>query len=204
AGVGAGAWLVRLRYRIQQYGLTVALPIPGRLWSLLLSPRQRRLDGATLGTLQRRYDELLDRDLDDVARGYYPRELLYQFPLLDYLRQLPGAVADVPRFLWCSYRGRHDTLPRGVDRRRDPRYYRRTFHWQPDGWLSERSARLYDASVEFLFAGTADIMRRMAIPPVVDAVRGRARPRILDVACGTGRFLLQLHRALPHAKLYGL
>ena len=29
-------------------------------------------------------------------------------------------------------------------------------------------------------------------------------PRILDVGCGTGRFLLQVHRALPRAKLYGL
>ena len=47
-------------------------------------------------------------------------------------------------------------------------------------------------------------MRRMAIPPVVDAVRGLDRPRVLDLACGTGRFLLQLHRALPHAQLFGL
>ena len=201
---GAGVSLDRLRYRAQHYGLTASLAIPGRLLNLLLSPRQRRVDGVMLATLQRRYDELLERDLDNVARGYYPRELLYQFPLLDYLRQLPEAVADLPRFLWRSYRGQHDALPRGIDRRRYPRYYLRTFHWQTDGWLSERSARLYDASVEFLFGGTADIMRRMVIPPVVETVRGRARPRVLDIACGTGRFLLQLHRALPHARLYGL
>jgi ubiquinone/menaquinone biosynthesis C-methylase UbiE len=42
------------------------------------------------------------------------------------------------------------------------------------------------------------------VPPVVDAVRGMARPRVLDVACGTGRFLRQLSRALPNAKLFGL
>jgi ubiquinone/menaquinone biosynthesis C-methylase UbiE len=47
-------------------------------------------------------------------------------------------------------------------------------------------------------------MRRMAIPPVIDAVRESAQPRLLDIACGTGRFLLQLHRALPGAKLFGL
>ena len=137
-------------------------------------------------------------------RGYYPRELLYQFPLLRYLRQLPEALGDLPRFLWRSFTEQHDDLPAHVDRSRYPRYYLRTFHWQTDGWLSERSARLYDPSVEFLFGGTADTMRRMAIPPVVEALRGVARPRVLDIACGTGRFLLQLSRALPQAKLYGL
>jgi len=198
------ATLDRLRYRAQHYSLTMSLAIPGRLWNLIVSPRRQRIDAALVATLQRRYEELLERDLGNVARGYYPRALLYQFPLFGYLRQIPEALADVPRFLWRRYLGRHDDLPNGVDRRRYPRYYLRTFHWQTDGWLSDRSARLYDASVEFLFGGTADVMRRMAIPPVVDAVRGRTRPRILDLACGTGRFLLQLHHALPHAQLYGL
>ena len=204
AASGARAAIDRLRYRAQHYGLTLSLAIPGRLWSLLVSPQQQRVDAVLLGVLQRRYDALLERDLDNAARGYYPRALLYQFPLLGYLRELPEALVDLPRFLWRRYRGRHDDLPRGIDRRRYPRYYLRTFHWQTDGWLSERSARLYDASVEFLFGGTADVMRRMAIPPVVDAVRGQARPRVLDLACGTGRFLLQLHHALPHAQLYGV
>jgi ubiquinone/menaquinone biosynthesis C-methylase UbiE len=35
-------------------------------------------------------------------------------------------------------------------------------------------------------------------------VRDVSRPRILDVACGTGRFLSQLSQALPDARLYGL
>lgn len=196
--------LDRLRYRAQHYGLTLTLAIPGRLLNLVLSPNQPRFDASVLSMLQRRYEALLERDLDNVARGYYPRELLYQFPLLGYLRCAPEALADVPRFVWRRYRGSHGDLPGHVDRQRYPRYYLRTFHWQTDGWFSTRSARLYDAGVEFLFGGTADIMRRMAIPPVVDSVRGQARPRILDLACGTGRFLRQLHRALPQAQLYGL
>jgi ubiquinone/menaquinone biosynthesis C-methylase UbiE len=204
AAAGLRASFDRLRYRAQHYGLTLSLAIPGRLLSMALSPRQQRFDAAVLGALQRRYEALLERDLDNVAQGYYPRELLYQFPLLGYLRRVPEALADMPRFVWRRYRGGHDDLPRGIDRRRYPRYYLRTFHWQTDGWLSDRSARLYDAGVEFLFGGTADIMRRMAIPPLVAAVRGQARPRVLDIACGTGRFLLQMHRALPHAQLYGL
>jgi len=204
ADPGLTATIDRARYRAKHYGLTMSLVVPGRLWNLVVAPRQPGFDAAIVAEIRRRYDALLERDLDNVAQGYYPRELLHQFPLFDYLRQLPEMIADVPRFLWRRYRGRHDDLPRGIDRQRYPRYYLRTFHWQTDGWLSERSARLYDASVEFLFGGTADIMRRMAIPPLVEATRGRTHPRILDLACGTGRFLLQLHRALPHAKLYGL
>ena len=196
--------LDRYVYRARQYGLTLSLAVPGRLWGLLLSPNQSGFDGHVLGLLQRRYAALLEADLGNVERGEYPRDLLYQLPLRDYLRQLPAALGDLPRFLWRSYAERHDDLPADVDRSRYPRYYLRTFHWQTDGWLSDRSARLYDPSVEFLFAGTADVMRRMAIPPLVEAARDAARPRVLDIACGTGRFLLQLSQALPQAKLYGL
>lgn len=210
AGDGQTGWpselwttLDRARYRLQQQSLAVWLGLSGRVWSLIVSPGQK-LDRTAMALLQRRYTALLDRDLDNVAAGAYPRALLYQFPLASYLRCVPEALMDLPRFLWRSFSGQYDDLPADVDRRRYPRYYLRTFHWQTDGWLSPRSARLYDASVEFLFGGTADVMRRMALPPVVESVRGVTRPRILDVACGTGRFLLQLHRTLPDAKLYGL
>lgn len=210
-GAAALAWprqvaakVDRARYLLQQQGLAVILGIPGRLWSLALAPRQRPPSRAVITSLERRYRELLERDLDNVARGFYPRELLYQFPALQYLRVLPTALLESPRFLWRRYRGDFGDLPADLDTAHYPRYYRRTFHWQGDGWLSEKSARLYDASVEFLFGGTADVMRRMAIPPLMESAAGAAKPRILDVGCGTGRFLLQLRRAFPRAKLYGL
>jgi ubiquinone/menaquinone biosynthesis C-methylase UbiE len=125
---------------------------------------------------------------------------------------LPSAIADLPRVIARRWRNTPDDLPEGIDRARYPHYYLRNFHWQTDGWLSERSASLYDFSVEVLFQGTGDVMRRMAIPPVVDALRevmaragdAEGPPRVLDLACGTGRFLQQLHRALPEARLYGV
>jgi len=203
-GMAIGETLHRMRYRLRQYALTLSLGIPGRVWSTLLSPRSQRLDRDTIIILQNRYNTLLERDLDNVVAGYYPRALLYQFPLFDYVRCIPEALIDLPRFLWRSYQRNHEDLPASVDRERYPSYYLRTFHWQTDGWLSPRSARLYDASVEFLFGGTADVMRRMAIPPIVDHTRPHHRPRILDVGCGTGRFLDQLRQALPSGQLYGL
>jgi ubiquinone/menaquinone biosynthesis C-methylase UbiE len=196
--------LDRTRYRLQQQGLALSLGLGGRLISLILSPGRRAPGRELVAELERRYRALLDRDLENVAKGHYPRELLYQFPLREYVTVLPEFLLGLPAVLWRSYRGEYDDLPRDIDKNHYPPYYRRTFHWQTDGWLSSRSARLYDASVEVLFGGTADVMRRMTIPPLVESVRDRAKPRILDVACGTGRFLLQLHRALPRAKLYGL
>ncbi len=213
AGLAAGALervrgrlghgLLRARYQLQQAGLFVSGALGVRLWHLLMAP-WARLPVAEQVTWQRRFRDLLARDLHNVEAGYYPGELLVQFPFGEYLRCVPTGLAEMPRVLMRQRGRRYAELPEGVDLARYPRYYRRTFHWQSDGWLSRKSARMYDVGVEFLFLGTADVMRRMAIPPVVDATRDLPAPRVLDVACGTGRFLKQLHQALPRARLWGL
>jgi ubiquinone/menaquinone biosynthesis C-methylase UbiE len=192
------------RYRLQQQALALSAFVGHRLWHLALDPGAPRPSVDAIREIERRYAALLERDLENVRRGCYPRDLLYQLPFFEYLGHVPEVLLDLPRILLRRYRGKFRDLPPWVDRKDYPKYYLRTFHWQTDGWLSERSARLYDATVEFLFGGTADVMRRMAIPPVVESVAGRRRPRILDIACGTGRFLRQLGAALPRAKLYGL
>jgi ubiquinone/menaquinone biosynthesis C-methylase UbiE len=199
-----GVGLHRLLYKLQQRSLTLSTFLGVALWHALLNGERRRPSQETLAVLERRYGELLDQDLANVARGYYPRALLHDFPLVEYLTRLPEALLDLPRVVWRRHRQRYDDVPAEAVTDDYPPYYRRTFHWQTDGWLSDRSARLYDAGVEFLFGGTADVMRRMAIPAIVEGSSGIRRPRILDVGCGTGRFLRSLGRALPHARLYGL
>ncbi len=73
-----------------------------------------------------------------------------------------------------------------------PDYYLQNFHYQTDGWLSAKSARLYDYQVESLFIGTADAMRRQVLPFftkwVKDVRSEGVEPKVLDVATGTGRF----------------
>lgn len=174
------------------------------MWHFVMKPFQSIPPREAFQCLQERYDALLEQDIRNVEDGYYPRELLFQFPLLRYLRTFREGFWDIPRVVLRRYIGNYGDIPKNRGLEHYPGYYRRTFHWQTDGWLSEHSARVYDPGVEFLFLGTADVMRRMVIPPVADAVRSVRKPRILDVACGTGRFLLQLHKALPGAKLYGL
>ncbi|MFO0634850.1 MAG: class I SAM-dependent methyltransferase [Nannocystaceae bacterium] len=126
-------------------------------------------------------------------------------PWQRYARALPGLVRDVPAMVQRRKRGGWRELPSDVAVREYPPYYRRTFHWQTDGYLSRRSAELYDVSVEFLFGGTADVMRRQALVPLAALRRRLGRPlRVLDVGCGTGRTLAQLCRAMPDASLVGL
>ncbi len=127
-------------------------------------------------------------------------------PVVGYARRFPRLVRDFPRAIRRSRRGDYKDLPRGVDLAGYPAYFRRNFHWQTDGYLSRRSADIYDVGVELLFLGTADVMRRMVIPPVSRFLREQTpeRPRLLDVASGTGRTLLQIAMAHPGLKLYGL
>ncbi len=196
--------LQRLRYRARQRGMAVSLAMAARAWHLALKPGAPSLPRAALRRCREAHEALLAEDLRHAERGQYPPELLFQMPVKDYLARLPAGLPECGRILKRSRKNRHDDLPREVDLSAYPSYYTRTFHWQSDGWLSARSARLYDPGVEFLLLGTADVMRRQAIVPAVRAVGGLRQPRILDVACGTGRFLSQLAAVLPNARLAGL
>jgi ubiquinone/menaquinone biosynthesis C-methylase UbiE len=165
---------------------------------------------ARVRIVQRRYRELLERDFQNAERGAYPKELLFDVPLGQYASELPRFLLDLPRTALRVRRRDFDELPRDVSRSAYPRYYLRNFHWQTDGYLSEHSAHLYDLSVEILFIGCADVMRRQVLASVHDLWQARSGSpsgkglRLLDVASGTGRFLSQCRLALPEAELVGV
>src|SRR5262245_31768058 len=87
-----------------------------------------------------------------------------------------------------------------------PDYYAQDFHFQTGGYLTEGSAKLYDVQVETLFMGAAGPMRRTLLAPIAEFMRGRDQRKVtlLDVACGTGRFLRQARLAYPAMTLKGL
>jgi ubiquinone/menaquinone biosynthesis C-methylase UbiE len=87
-----------------------------------------------------------------------------------------------------------------------PDYYLRNFHYQTDGYLSAHSAALYDFQVEVLFNGGAKAMRRQALVPIAQHLRGRRiqDERLLDVACGTGSFLATVKHNWPRLPVAGL
>lgn len=71
-----------------------------------------------------------------------------------------------------------------------PDYFQNTFHYQTDGWLSTKSAAVYETSTETLFVGRQDAMQRCTLVPLSDFMRSRdaTTTRVLEIACGTGRF----------------
>jgi len=88
-----------------------------------------------------------------------------------------------------------------------PDYYRTAFHYQTDGWMSKRSADVYETSTETLFLGKQDAMQRTSLPPIVQFSKNyrnnaskeeEGKPmKVLEVACGTGRFMTFLRDNLP-------
>ena len=196
---------IRWAYRGQQAGLQYTCALAQILIRRLVLRERPEFTPAEGRAVRRRYVDLVTRDLANVEEGLYPRPLLFQIPFREYARTLPRLALDLPRVLRRMHRGDWKDLPSQVDLADYPPYYRRTFHWQSDGYLSRHSARVYDVGVELLFGGCADVMRRQAIPPITRFVGGLGGTgRLLDVACGTGRTLEQIRQSLPNLELTGL
>ena len=134
---------------------------------------------------------LFERDWANIAAGHYrmPHDML-SAPLTA-LRKAPGYLREVPDFDARRQAGRSQEVAERAPRGDYPRYYLQNFHFQEDGWFSRESARRYDHQVEVLFGGGADAMRRQALVPLRAALarRGVRGAHLIDLGCGTGRFL---------------
>jgi ubiquinone/menaquinone biosynthesis C-methylase UbiE len=195
----------RLAYHSQHLSFLINATVMEEAARLVTRNPRPTIDYAVWKCLQYRRTELHRRDLQNVEAGHYPRELLFDFPVRRFLREFPRLLRDAPRVVRRMRANDFKDIPE-VDKHRFPPYYRRTFHWQTDGYFSEHSAEMYELGVELLFRGTADVMRRQIIPPVSEHVRrmgGADQVRLLDIGCGTGRTLHQLASAHPTMRLHG-
>ncbi len=153
--------------------------------------------------IQRAIRELFDEDWRNIEADLYamPHDLM----------PAPKRLARTSRhFLWDA---RHVSARRAENRVRDlepssafPAYFLQNFHFQSGGYLTEESADLYDFQVETLFNGAGDAMRRQALVPLRDLLAGcdQREVSLLDVGCGTGRFLTFVLDNYPKLKVTAL
>jgi ubiquinone/menaquinone biosynthesis C-methylase UbiE len=171
-----------------QQNTTITAPLPDR--------RQIYADMALL----------LRQDLANVEAGLYPLPADHDGSLLTLLHRSRLFFEDLPDVHKRRKSGGHGEVLSEQTIGKRPRYYLQNFHFQSGGWMTEESAKRYDTQVEVLFHGTANAMRRQAIPQLreVFANRDQRQLRLLDIGCGTGRFLDLVKQCWPRLPSVGL
>ena len=148
---------------------------------------------------------LFERDLANAEAGHYPLPRDHDGAFGEILAASRRYFADLPSTIERKAGRRADEV--GSEHRgKLPDYFLQNFHYQTDGYLSAHSARLYDIQVEVLFSGSANAMRRQCLVPLSRFMAGRdqRKVKLLDVACGTGRFLRFVKQAWPRMAVAGL
>src|SRR5689334_19418209 len=149
---------------------------------------------------------LFRQDLANVEAGVYPLPADHDgsLPILiDRSRLFFSDLADVHR---RREQGNYREVLSAAPERKRPDYYLQNFHSQSGGWMTQDSARRYDIQVEVLFKGSANAIRRQALVPLHEIFAGRDQRRLslLDVGCGTGRFLDFVKQSWPRLPASGL
>jgi ubiquinone/menaquinone biosynthesis C-methylase UbiE len=150
--------------------------------------------------------DLLRRDVANVEAGIYPLPADRDGPLGALLTRSRLFFEDLPEVhRRRESDGRREVLSREIEGRR-PSYYLQNFHFQSGGWLTDESAQRYDTQVEVLFNGMANVIPRQALLPLHEIFAGRDQRglKVMDVGCGTGRFINFLKQVWPRLPTLGV
>lgn len=150
--------------------------------------------------------DLFQLDLANVEAGVYPLPADHDGSLSTLLSRSRLFFEDLPDVHRRREGGQHSEVLTAEMRGRRPLYYLQNFHFQSGGYMTDDSARRYDTQVEVLFNGAANATRRLALPHLHEIFAGRdqRRLRLLDVGCGTGRFLDFVKQTWPRLPAIGL
>jgi ubiquinone/menaquinone biosynthesis C-methylase UbiE len=166
----------------------------------------RKADGPKIDELKILFKEIYDLhkwDDQNIRQQIYPSSVVtVGSPITHTLRLLEVLTDAVQVARRMKNKTHKDFSEPATQYLKDvPDYYSRNFHFQTDGYLSEDSARIYDHQVELLFNGTAQTMRRLALPPARNVFPRDADIQILDIACGPGSLTRDLALTFPNANI---
>jgi ubiquinone/menaquinone biosynthesis C-methylase UbiE len=149
---------------------------------------------------------LFQRDLANVEAGIYPLPADHDGTLPVLLARSRLFFEDLPEVHHRRERREVRQVLTAHTRGKRPNYYLQNFHFQSGGWLTDASAQRYDTQVEVLFNGSANATRRQALVPLNEIFAGRdqRRLKVVDVGCGTGRFLDSFKQAWPRLPVLGI
>lgn len=147
---------------------------------------------------------LLETDSKNIAEGFYPIEVLKPESLRRSLLRYPKIIFDgISIAQRRKQKKAHEFQAEAEQYFEDvPDYFKRNFHFQTGGYLTEQSAELYEHQVEILFSGAADAMRRLILPLMKKRNFSDGEGlHFLEVAAGTGRLTRFVKMAFPKARI---
>jgi hypothetical protein len=146
------------------------------------------------------------QDLANVEAGVYPLPADHDGSLLTLINRSRLFFEDLPEIHRRRERRAYNEVLNQQTHGKRPRYYLQNFHFQSGGWMTDDSAERYDTQVEVLLNGTTNAIRRQALPPLSEVFAGcdQRKLRLLDVGCGTGRFLDFVKQTWPRLQTTGL
>lgn len=165
--------------------LTYALPF--------IRQPQRVLDKKSIEILLAEINSLSEQEAQNIAEGYYPITVFKPEPFVEHFKRLPSLFIDGIKINWRKKQLKSKAFSKDAEKNAAglPDYYVRNFHFQTDGYLSEKSAQFYEHQVELLFTGMADAMRRLILKPLKIELASQAntneRLNCLEMGGGTGR-----------------
>lgn len=148
---------------------------------------------------------LYEKDADRIVRRIYPISVLKPESMTKHLKRIPKLIQD--GFFLYRRRAQGKTAVFDAEARNEfegmPRYFRRNFHFQTNGYLSEESAEIYEHQVDLLFSGATQAMRRLLLEPMKDYFDSKniGRPKILEIAAGVGSATVFTKQAFPKSSL---
>lgn len=151
--------------------------------------------------LFKEFTSMLKEESHNINEKIYSSTLVNQFSPAHHLKRYISILIDsIDASIRAKYKINKKFTENAVENTNElPDYYARNFHYQTDGYLSHRSAEIYEHQTEILFQGTLGLMRRLLLGPLIKEINDSNIPvSILEVGCGTGETTEILLQSCPN------